>query len=57
MGGGADEGDPPQRGKDTEKWRALDRTMTEARGKLADLPPEALRAVLDEAVAAARKPR
>lgn len=38
------------------KWRVLDQTMAEARGKFADLAPVALEALLDEAVTAARKP-
>jgi hypothetical protein len=36
------------------KWRVLDQTIAEARGKFADLPTESLEAVIDEAVAAAR---
>jgi hypothetical protein len=35
--------------------RVLDRTMAEARSKFADMTPEALETVIDEAVAAARK--
>ena len=37
------------------KWRVLEQTMAEARGKFSDLPPEALDALLDEAVAATRQ--
>lgn len=37
------------------KWRVLDQTMAEARGKFADMPPEALEAVIEEAVAAVRQ--
>jgi hypothetical protein len=37
------------------KWRVLDQTMAEARGKFADMPPGQLEAVIDEAVTAARK--
>jgi hypothetical protein len=37
------------------KWRVLDQTIAEARSKFADLPPEELEAVIDEAVAAARQ--
>jgi hypothetical protein len=37
------------------RWRVLDRTMAEARSKFADMTPEALETVIDEAVAAARK--
>lgn len=36
------------------KWRVLDQTMAEARSKFADMPPDELEAVIDEAVAAAR---
>jgi Ribbon-helix-helix domain len=38
------------------KWRVLDQTMTEARSKFADLPPDELEAMLADAVAAARTP-
>lgn len=38
------------------KWRVLDQTVAEARSKFADLAPEELERVIDEAVAAARKP-
>jgi hypothetical protein len=37
------------------KWRVLDQTMAEARSKFADMPPDELEAVIDEAVAAARQ--
>jgi hypothetical protein len=37
------------------KWRVLDQTMAEARGRFADMPPEALEALIDEAVTATRK--
>ncbi len=36
------------------KWRVLDQTIAEARGKFADLSPEALDSLIDEAVAATR---
>jgi hypothetical protein len=36
------------------KWRVLDQTVAEARSKFADLPPEELETVIEEAVAAAR---
>jgi hypothetical protein len=42
--------------EDAVRWRVLDQTMAEARGKFADLAPEALDALLDEAVAATRQP-
>jgi hypothetical protein len=37
------------------KWRVLDQTIGEARGKFADMPPDALETVIEEAVAAARQ--
>jgi hypothetical protein len=37
------------------RWRVLDRTVAEARSKFADMAPEALETVIDEAVAAARR--
>ncbi len=37
------------------KWRVLDQTMAEARGKFADLPPEELDSLIDEAVTATRQ--
>ena len=37
------------------KWRVYDQTLAEARGKFADLSPEELEAVIDEAVTAAAK--
>ena len=37
------------------RWRVLDQTVAEARDKFADLPPEEAEALIDEAVAAARK--
>jgi hypothetical protein len=36
------------------KWRVLDQTMAEARRKFADLPPDDVQALLDEATTAAR---
>lgn len=41
--------------EDAVKWRVLDHTLTEARGKFADMEPEALRSLIDDAVAAARQ--
>jgi len=41
--------------EDAVKWRVLDQTLTEARGKFADMAPEALDDLLDEAVAAMRR--
>ena len=37
------------------KWRVLEQTMAEARGKFADLPPEALDAMIEESVTATRQ--
>jgi len=37
------------------KWRVLDQTMAEARSKFADMSPEDLEQVIDEAVAAVRQ--
>ncbi len=42
--------------EDAVKWRVLDQTLAQARGQFVDLAPEALDALLDEAVAAARRP-
>jgi hypothetical protein len=42
--------------EDAVNWRVLDQTMTEVRGKFADLPAEELQALIDEAVADARVP-
>jgi Ribbon-helix-helix domain len=41
--------------EDAVKWRVLDQTMAEARGQFADLSPEALDTLLDEAVTAVRQ--
>lgn len=41
--------------EDAVKWRVLDQTMGEARGKFADLPPDDAEALIDEAVMATRK--
>jgi hypothetical protein len=38
------------------KWRVFDQTLAEARSKFADLSPEALESIVDEAVAWARHP-
>lgn len=37
------------------KWRILDQTMAEARSRFADLPPEEMDALIEEAVAADRQ--
>jgi Ribbon-helix-helix domain len=41
--------------EDAVKWRVLDQTMAEARAQFADLSPEALNCLLDEAVTATRQ--
>ena len=41
--------------EDAVKWRVLDQTMAEARGKFSDLAPEELDTLLQEAVAATRE--
>jgi len=40
--------------EDAVKWRVLDQTMAEARGKFADLAPGDLELLIDEAVMATR---
>jgi hypothetical protein len=37
------------------KWRMFDKTLAEVRSKFADIPPDELRAIIDEAVAGVRK--
>ena len=41
--------------EDAVKWRVLDQTMTEARTGFADLLPEAVEDLVDEAVTAVRR--
>ena len=52
---GLDQRDLPRFIEDAVKWRMLDQTLTEARAAFADLPPDELDRLLDEAVAAARE--
>jgi hypothetical protein len=52
---GVKKGDLSKFIEDAVKWRVLDQTMAEARGKFADLPPEALEELIGEAVSAARR--
>jgi hypothetical protein len=40
--------------EDAVKWRVLDRTLAEVRGKFADMPPAELDALIEEAVTFAR---
>ena len=51
---GMKQGDLSKFIEDSVKWRMFDQTMAEARSKFADLPPEALDSLLEEAVVAAR---
>ena len=37
------------------KWRVFDQTVAEARSKFADMPPDELEALIEEAVIATRK--
>ena len=37
------------------RWRVFDQTLAEARGKFADMPPDELATLADEAAVAARK--
>ena len=43
--------------EDAVKWRVLDQTMAEARAGFADLPPDVVETLVDEAVAAVRQAR
>jgi len=52
---GMKKGDVSKFIEDAVKWRVLDQTMAEARGKFADVPPEELESLIDEAVAATRQ--
>ena len=42
--------------EDAVKWRVFDQTLAEARDKFADVPPAELESLIEEAVAATRKP-
>jgi hypothetical protein len=42
--------------EDASQWRVLDQTITEARTGFADLPPEAVEALADEAPRSAGPP-
>ena len=52
---GMKEGDLSRFIEDAVRWRMLDQSMAEARAGFADLPPEAVETLADEAVAAARQ--
>ena len=41
--------------EDAVKWRVFDQTLAEAREKFADLTPDALESLMDEAVTAKRQ--
>jgi hypothetical protein len=41
--------------EDAVKWRVLDQTMAEARGKFSDLAPDDLERLLEEAVSSTRQ--
>ncbi len=43
--------------EDAVKWRVLDQTLAEAREKFADLTPDALESLMDEALTATRQAR
>ena len=43
--------------EDAVKWRVLDQTMAEARAGFADLPPDDVEALVDEAMTAVRRNR
>ncbi len=43
--------------EDAVKWRVLDQTVADARGKFADLPPDEVEAMVDEAVTSVRQAR
>jgi hypothetical protein len=49
------EGDLSKFIEDAVKWRVLDQTLAEARKKFADLAPDALESLMDEAVTATRQ--
>lgn len=53
---GGKKGDLSKFIEEAVKWRVLDQSMSEARGKFADLPADELQALLDEAVASTRAP-
>jgi len=41
--------------EDAVRWRVLDQTVAEARSKFADMPPDELETLLDEAVTETRQ--
>ena len=53
---GTKKGDLSKFIEEAVKWRLLDQTIAETRGMFADLPAEALDAMIEEAFAAAAQP-
>ncbi len=53
---GMAEGDFSKFIEEAVKWRVFDQTLAEVRGKFADLPPEEIETLVEEAVAYARDP-
>lgn len=54
---GLKKGDLSRFVEEAVKWRVLNETLTEVRGKFADLPPDDLQAMIDEACASVRAER
>ena len=52
---GLDQGDLSKFIEEAVRWRVFDQTLAEARGKFADMPPDELATLADEAAVAARK--
>lgn len=52
---GLKKGDLSKFVEDAVRWRVLDQTITEVRSKFADLPPEELEALIEEAISSTRK--
>lgn len=54
---GLKKGDLSRFVEEAVKWRVLNETLTEVREKFADLPPDELQAMIDEACASVRAER
>ena len=54
---GLKKGDLSRFVEEAVKWRVFDETLTEVREKFADLPPDELQAMVDEACASVRAER
>jgi hypothetical protein len=52
---GMKKGDISKFVEEAVRWRVLDQTIADARSKFADLPPDELQSIIDEAVAANRQ--